>query len=372
MRFTTTELAEMESRIANAAGRALEIELSLFDEMVAKTTRAAASINRVAQALAILDVSQGLAKLAERWNYCRPKVDDSLAFEIADGRHPVVEQVLKQEKQDPFVANDCDIGGEPAGKLWLLTGPNMGGKSTFLRQNALITILAQMGSYVPASSAHIGVVDRLFSRVGASDDLARGRSTFMVEMVETAAILNQAGNRSFVILDEIGRGTATFDGLSIAWATIEHLHAANRCRTLFATHYHELTSLAEPLERLANVTMKVKEWEGDVVFLHEVTPGTADGSYGIQVAKLAGLPEAVISRARDVLDQLESTERANSARTLVDDLPLFSVEPAPKKNKPMGESELIKALEELSPDNMTPREALQALYDLRARILKNS
>ena len=220
MRFTTTELAEMESRIANAAGRALEIELTLFDEMVAKTTRAAASINRVADALAILDVSQGLAKLAERWNYCRPKVDDSLAFEIADGRHPVVEQVLKQEKQDPFVANDCDIGGEPAGKLWLLTGPNMGGKSTFLRQNALIAILAQMGSYVPASSAHIGVVDRLFSRVGASDDLARGRSTFMVEMVETAAILNQAGNRSFVILDEIGRGTATFDGLSIAWARL--------------------------------------------------------------------------------------------------------------------------------------------------------
>ncbi|MGI9350439.1 MAG: DNA mismatch repair protein MutS [Rhizobiaceae bacterium] len=372
MRFTTTELAEMESRIANAAGRALEIELSLFDEMVAKTTQEAEAINRVAEALAVLDVAQSLAKLADRWNYCRPKVDDSLAFEIADGRHPVIEQVLKYERQDPFVANDCDIGGEQSGKLWLLTGPNMGGKSTFLRQNALITILAQMGSYVPAASAHIGVVDRLFSRVGAADDLARGRSTFMVEMVETAAILNQAGSRSFVILDEIGRGTATFDGLSIAWATIEHLHEANKCRTLFATHYHELTSLAEPLERLSNVTMKVKEWEGDVVFLHEVAPGTADGSYGIQVAKLAGLPEAVVSRARNVLDQLESTERANSARTLVDDLPLFSVEPVPKKEASGGDSQLIKALKELSPDEMTPRDALQALYDLRAQIVNKS
>ena len=227
-------------------------------------------------------------------------VDDSLAFEIEGGRHPVVEQALRAEGQ-PFVANDCDArrrGRQRAGRIWLVTGPNMAGKSTFLRQNALIAILAQIGSFVPAKSARIGVVDRLFSRVGAADDLARGRSTFMVEMVETAAILNQAGPRSLVILDEIGRGTATFDGLSIAWAAIEHLHEVNRCRALFATHYHELTALAERLPRLRNVTVKVKEWKGDVVFLHEIAPGAADRSYGIQVAKLAGLPASVVDRAR--------------------------------------------------------------------------
>lgn len=365
MRFTTTELADLESRIANAAGQALGIELAHFDRMVEAVIEVAEALSQTAEVMAILDVSQALAKLAESWNYCRPKVDDSLAFEVRNGRHPVVEQVLASEKQNPFVANDCDIGGADKGDLWLLTGPNMGGKSTFLRQNALIAILAQMGSFVPAASAHIGIIDRLFSRVGAADDLARGRSTFMVEMVETSAILNQAGDRAFVILDEIGRGTATFDGLSIAWATIEHLHEVNGCRTLFATHYHELTSLSEALARLSNVTMKVKEWQGDVVFLHEVAPGTADGSYGIQVAKLAGLPEAVVTRARDVLDQLESTERANTAKTLVDDLPLFSVEPVQHKPQPQDESALIAALEELTPDEMTPREALQALYELR-------
>ncbi|MEM9330282.1 MAG: DNA mismatch repair protein MutS [Pseudomonadota bacterium] len=370
MRFTTTELADMESRIANAAGRALAIELGHFDTLVAVVVGAAEDINRLAEVMAIVDVSQGLAKLAERWNYCRPVVDESVSFEIKNGRHPVVEQVLRAEKQNPFIANDCNIGGDKLGMLWLLTGPNMGGKSTFLRQNALIIILAQMGSYVPAETARIGVVDCLFSRVGAADDLAKGRSTFMVEMVETAAILNQAGKRSFVILDEIGRGTATFDGLSIAWAAIEHLHAANQCRTLFATHYHELTSLAEPLDRLSNVTMKVKEWEGDVVFMHEVVPGTADRSYGIQVAKLAGLPEAVVVRARDVLDQLESTERANGAKTLIDDLPLFSVDVKPVETKKAEDHGVVQALEDLSPDDMTPREALQALYDLRAKILK--
>ncbi|MEM8650360.1 MAG: DNA mismatch repair protein MutS, partial [Pseudomonadota bacterium] len=262
-----------------------------------------------------------------------------------------------------------DISGNPSGQLWLLTGPNMGGKSTFLRQNALIIILAQMGSYVPADSAHIGIVDRLFSRVGAADDLARGRSTFMVEMVETASILNQAGPKSFVILDEIGRGTATFDGLSIAWAVIEHLHESNRCRTLFATHYHELTSLSEPLTRLSNVTMKVKEWEGDVVFLHEVVPGTGNRSYGIQVAKLAGLPEAVVMRARDVLDQLENNERANSAKTLIDDLPLFSVSAQQQPTPVVQDDEISQKLETISPDDMTPREAQQALYDLKSLLI---
>ncbi len=369
MRFTTTELAEIETRIANAAGRALEIELGLFGELVQAVVKHAEVISGAAHAAAILDVSQGLAQLAVRHAYCRPKVDDSLAFCIKGGRHPVVEQVLRDAARDPFVANDCNIGaGEEsdAGRLWLLTGPNMGGKSTFLRQNALIAILAQMGAYVPATEAHIGVVDRLFSRVGAADDLARGRSTFMVEMVETAAILNQAGKHSFVILDEIGRGTATFDGLSIAWAAIEHLHEINKCRTLFATHYHELTSLAEPLDRLSNVTMKVKEWDADVVFLHEVILGTADRSYGIQVARLAGLPEAVVNRARDVLEQLESTERANSAKALIDDLPLFSAGAAQTRPRPSADEVLVEALAALALDEMSPREAQQALYDLKA------
>jgi DNA mismatch repair protein MutS len=246
----------------------------------------------------------------------------------------------------------------------------MGGKSTFLRQNALIAVLAQMGSFVPATKARIGIVDRLFSRVGAADDLARGRSTFMVEMIETAAILNQAGERAFVILDEIGRGTATFDGLSIAWAAIEHLHEVNRCRTLFATHYHELTALAEVLSRLSTVTMKVREWQGEVVFLHEVVAGAADRSYGIQVARLAGLPQAVVERARDVLDQLESAERARPASALLDDLPLFSVHVPEKPAARESESELVRVLKAMAPDEMTPREALEKLYELRAMVQK--
>jgi len=368
MRFTTTQLIEIETKIANAAGRALEIELDLFAKLVAAVMESASHISKAARAIAVLDVAQALAYLTRQYDYCRPKVDESLAFHVIGGRHPVVEQVLKRDAHNPFVANDCDIGGDDAGKLWLLTGPNMGGKSTFLRQNALIIILAQMGSYVPAQQAHIGIVDRLFSRVGAADDLARGRSTFMVEMVETAAILNQAEARSFVILDEIGRGTATFDGLSIAWAAIEHLHEVNLCRTLFATHYHELTSLAEPLQRLSNVTMKVKEWNGDVVFLHEVVAGTADRSYGIQVAKLAGLPPAVVDRARDVLEQLENTERTNSAQTLIDDLPLFSVA-STQTQSATGDNKLVESIENLSPDDMSPREAQQALYDLRALLM---
>jgi DNA mismatch repair protein MutS len=245
----------------------------------------------------------------------------------------------------------------------------MGGKSTFLRQNALIAILAQMGSYVPAESAHIGVVDRLFSRVGASDDLAHGRSTFMVEMVETAAILNQATDRSLVILDEIGRGTATFDGLSIAWAAVEHLHEANRCRGLFATHFHELTVLSEKLGRLSNATMRVKEWDGDVIFLHEVGPGAADRSYGIQVARLAGLPPSVVSRAKDVLAKLEDADRKNPASQLIDDLPLFQVavrrEESQRGSAPSKVETLVK---DLNPDDMTPREALDALYALKKEL----
>ena len=371
MRFTTTELADLESRIANAADRALTIEFEVYDGLTADVVEAAEAITGAAGALAVLDVSAALARLADEQGYCRPQVDTSRAFHVAAGRHPVVEQALRRQAEGPFVANDCDLSPKEdaqEGAIWLLTGPNMGGKSTFLRQNALIAIMAQMGSFVPAGSAHIGVVDRLFSRVGASDDLARGRSTFMVEMVETAAILNQASDRSLVILDEIGRGTATFDGLSIAWAAVEHLHEVNRCRGLFATHFHELTVLSEKLGRLSNATMRVKEWEGEVIFLHEVGPGAADRSYGIQVARLAGLPEAVVARARDVLGQLEEGERQSPAHKLIDDLPLFSADVRHEPPAQAGPSEVEAALGDIDPDDMTPREALETLYMLRGKM----
>ncbi|HET7411557.1 MAG TPA: DNA mismatch repair protein MutS, partial [Pararhizobium sp.] len=373
MRFTTTELAELETKIANAADRALAIELEIFDALIAAVVAEAEPIKRAARALAVLDVSAGLAVLADEQRYCRPLVDTSMTFRIISGRHPVVEQALRRQSEGPFVANDCDLspdGDDKGGAIWLLTGPNMGGKSTFLRQNALIAVMAQMGSFVPAGSAHIGVVDRLFSRVGASDDLARGRSTFMVEMVETAAILNQASERSLVILDEIGRGTATFDGLSIAWASVEHLHEVNHCRGLFATHFHELTALSEKLPRLANATMRVKEWEGEVIFLHEVGPGAADRSYGIQVARLAGLPESVVARARAVLAELEEGDRKSPAHRLADDLPLFSAEirrvPPPTAKGAPSDAETLLA--DLNPDEMTPREALEAIYALKRTI----
>ncbi|TPL91281.1 DNA mismatch repair protein MutS [Mesorhizobium sp. B2-3-12] len=373
MRFTTTELAELETKIANAADRALGIELAAFDALTAEAVGAAEAIRAGADALAVFDVSAALALLSESEAWCRPVVDSSLAFEISGGRHPVVEQALRRSGEGPFVANDCDLSPEGSAKngaIWLLTGPNMGGKSTFLRQNALIAILAQTGSFVPARSAHIGVVDRLFSRVGASDDLARGRSTFMVEMVETAAILNQAGERALVILDEIGRGTATFDGLSIAWAAVEYLHEKNRCRAIFATHFHEMTSLAGKLARLHNVTMRVKEWEGDVVFLHEVGKGAADRSYGVQVARLAGLPEAVVDRAKAVLHQLEEGEVSGKTNRLVDDLPLFSVAVKREAPKPVKSDAVGAALGDLNPDEMTPKEALEALYRLKGLATK--
>ena len=369
MRFTTTELAELESKIANAAGKALQLELGHFEAARYRVLDQTQRLQVIAWAVAEMDVAAALAELAQEQGYVRPTIDDSLAFDVVAGRHPVVEQALRKQGANPFVANDCSIGGNngaDSGKLWLLTGPNMGGKSTFLRQNALIVILAQMGSFVPAGSAQFGIVDRLFSRVGAADDLARGRSTFMVEMVETAAILNQAGSRSLVILDEIGRGTATFDGLSIAWATLEHLHEINRCRTLFASHYHELTALSKPLDRLSNVTMSVKEWDGNVVFLHEVVEGTADRSYGIQVARLAGLPDKVVQRARGVLDQLENQNRERPGSTLIDDLPLFSAIQPESKPADNAASKLQEKLDAISPDELTPREALEMLYALKA------
>lgn len=374
IRFTTTELSDMATRIANASGQAVALELEIFEKLGDRVRAVANDIARTAEALAGLDVSSALAVLAESERYARPKIDDSEAFEVIGGRHPVVEAALRSQNEGPFVANDCKLSfsdDDPqARRLWLVTGPNMAGKSTFLRQNALIAIMAQMGSYVPAASAHIGTVDRLFSRVGAADDLARGRSTFMVEMVETAAILNQATPRSFVILDEIGRGTATFDGLSIAWAAVEHLHESNKCRALFATHYHELTALSTKLDHLANVTMKVKEWKGDVVFLHEVVSGSADRSYGIQVARLAGLPSAVIDRAHQVLEQLEADRDKKGGTAIIDDLPLFSavMEKAQPLSRARGPGPAEELLGEINPDELTPREALDLVYRLKAKV----
>jgi DNA mismatch repair protein MutS len=370
VRFTTTELADLEAKIANAADRVLGLELAIFERLAERVVAAADAIKAAAQALAATDVAAALAMLAAERDYVRPQVDAGIDFAIEGGRHPVVEQALAD---GPFVANDCDLSappGESAGRIYVVTGPNMGGKSTYLRQNALIAVLAQMGSFVPARRAHIGVVDRLFSRVGAADDLARGRSTFMVEMVETAAILNQAGPRSLVILDEIGRGTSTFDGLSIAWAAIEHLHETNRCRALFATHFHELTALAAKLPRLLNATVRVREWHGDVVFLHEVVPGAADRSYGIQVAKLAGLPPAVIERAKLVLAELEAVDRTAPTRKLINDLPLFAATAraaAPTPARDAAADAVIAALAALDLDEMSPRQALDALYGLKLK-----
>ena len=366
VRFTTVELSELETKILNAGNHALEIEKRVFEELRLAILAQAGEIALVSEAIAEIDLAVSLAHLARQEDWVRPKVDDSRAFEVEGGRHPVVERALRAQGGEAFIANDCDLSRDDGANIWLLTGPNMAGKSTFLRQNALIALMAQIGSFVPARSAHIGIVSQLFSRVGASDDLARGRSTFMVEMVETAAILNQADDRALVILDEIGRGTATYDGLSIAWATLEHLHDVNKSRALFATHYHEMTALAGKLQGVENATVTVKEWEGEVIFLHEVRKGAADRSYGVQVAQLAGLPESVIARARVVLDALEKGEREGGAtqKTLIDDLPLFSATPAPPPVVQKA-SAVEERLTEVLPDELTPREALDLLYELK-------
>ncbi len=363
VRFNTPELAELAGRIGEADVRAFARELDLFELLKNEVLQVWDVLMAAARGLAALDVATALAELAEAGRFTRPVVDDSVEFSVKGGRHPVVERFLKEASSEPFVANDCNLA--PDQRLWLITGPNMAGKSTFLRQNALIAIMAQMGSFVPAEHARIGVIDRLFSRVGASDDLARGRSTFMVEMIETAAILNQATAKSLVILDEIGRGTATYDGLSIAWATVEHLHEVNACRGLFATHYHELKVLAERLDGLALHAMRVREWKGEVVFLHEVGPGSADRSYGIQVARLAGLPAKVIARAEQVLGQLEETGQGLTLAQMADDLPLFStLTPGPARAA--GPSPAEALLDEVNPDELTPKAALEVLYRLKA------
>ena len=370
MRFSTVELSDLDSRIASAADRALGLELEIFATLSARVISAAEPIKMAAEALAVIDVSAALAELADDLGYVRPELSEGLDFHVEGARHPVVESALKRNGE-PFVANDVDLsppGTASDGRILVITGPNMAGKSTYLRQNALIAVMAQAGAFVPARRARIGLVDRLFSRVGAADDLARGRSTFMVEMIETAAILNQATRRSLVILDEIGRGTATFDGLSIAWATIEHLHEGNRCRALFATHFHELTALVRRLARLANATMRVADHKGEVIFLHEVVPGTADRSYGIQVARLAGLPRAVIDRAATILAELEASDRQAPVERMIDDLPLFAVRAAPTSAASVdsGPDPLREALSDIHPDEMTPKQALEALYRLKA------
>ena len=357
VRFTTLELSELESRIVNAGARALEIERRHFERLAAHVGAHAETVAGAADALARIDVACATAEVAEREGWTRPVLTEGREFEVRAARHPVVERALKAGGEG-FVPNDCDLSQT---RIRLVTGPNMAGKSTFLRQNALLAVLAQAGLYVPAESATIGMVSALFSRVGASDDLARGRSTFMVEMVETAAILNGADDRALVVLDEIGRGTATWDGLSIAWAVLEHLHEVNGCRCLFATHYHELAGLAETLEGASCATMAVREAGGEVHFLHEVRDGAEGRSYGVQVAKLAGLPEAATARATEILARLEQGGKDEA----LSDLPLFTAAPPPPKTTP---SPVIDRLREATPDALSPREALDLIYELRGML----
>jgi DNA mismatch repair protein MutS len=359
VRFNSPELHEEASRVIEAGAHALAAEAAHFEDLAALAVAAASRITATADTIARIDVAAGLAQRAAEGGWALPHLTEEACLEIEGGRHPVVEAALQQDG-DRFVANDLSMGRN--NRLWLITGPNMGGKSTFLRQAALIAVLAQSGSFVPATCAKIGVVDRLFSRVGASDNLARGRSTFMVEMVETAAILAQATPQSLVILDEIGRGTSTYDGLAIAWAVVEAMHDQVKCRTLFATHYHELTRLAGRLDSLSLHHVRAREWRGDLVLLHEVADGAADRSYGIAVAKLAGLPPAVVTRARSVLAKLEAGRDATGGIAAgLDDLPLFAASPEPEH----GPDPLVAALDEIEPDSLTPREALEHLYRLK-------
>jgi len=370
VRFTTTELADLDSKISGAADKVLALEQDVFAKFTARAGELSEPIREAARALANLDVQAAWALWAEDAGAVRPDMREDCVFHIEGGRHPVVQDALVKSGEAGFTPNDCHLDADikDAARLTLITGPNMAGKSTYLRQNALMFILAQAGGYVPAQSASIGVADRLFSRVGASDDLSKGRSTFMTEMIETAAILNQSTQRSFVILDEIGRGTSTFDGLSIAWATAEHLHAVNKCRALFATHYHELTDLIEALDGAQNASLRAKEWNGDLVFLHDVKPGAADKSYGIQVAKLAGLPPAAVNRAHEVLGKLEC--EAKSTQPSIQALPLFSAQANTASASP-APSEVEMALQQLDVDSLSPRDALDLLYDLRAKLERN-
>ena len=368
LRYTTPELNVTALAIESAADKALKLELQLFEELVQAVIAASGALVNAAKSLAQVDVVTALATLAEQGGFERPRMTSGTDFEIQAGRHPVVEEALRRAHLE-FIANDCALGHESgSGALWLITGPNMGGKSTFLRQQAVLTILAQMGSFVPAKSAVIGLVDKLFCRVGAADDLARGQSTFMVEMVETASILHQATGKSLVVLDEIGRGTATYDGVSIAWAVAEHLHNATKCRALFATHYHELTALAETLPRLRNYHAAAKEYAGKLVFLHTIKEGYADKSYGIHVAALAGIPKTVLARAKGLLTTLESG-RSLTEKVGMPELPLFANHQAKENNDIIENTdsykELAERIEIVDVDNMTPRQAFNILVELK-------
>jgi DNA mismatch repair protein MutS len=365
VRFNSLGLHEEATRIAEAGGHALAAEDAHFEDLCSAVSARREAIAAAAQALARIDVAAALAERAAEGDWCRPEIVEEPCLEIIGGRHPVVEAALAQDRTAAgkrFVANDCALG--PDDRLWLIGGPNMGGKSTFLRQNALILLLAQAGSFVPAQRARIGIADRLFSRVGASDNLARGRSTFMVEMVETAAILSQATARSFVILDEVGRGTSTYDGMALAWAVVEAVHEQLRCRCLFATHYHELARLAETCDALSLHHVRAKEWKGELVLLHELAKGAADRSYGLAVARLAGLPPPVLTRARTILDRLEKSRLETGGLAAgLGDLPLFAAAAQENAKKP---DPLAEALAQIEPDRLSPREALDALYRLKA------
>lgn len=360
VRFNSLTLHEEASRIAEAGGRALAAEESHFEELVERVSVRREAIAATAAALARLDVGAGQAERASDGEWCRPNMSNDPELAIESGRHPVVEAALAANGER-FVANDCSLS--ETDRLWLVGGPNMGGKSTFLRQNALIVLMAQAGGFVPARSATIGLVDQMFSRVGASDNLARGRSTFMVEMVETAAILSQATERSFVILDEVGRGTSTYDGLALAWAVAEAIHETNQSRCLFATHYHEMARLAETCDALSLHHVRAKEWKGDLVLLHELAEGAADRSYGLAVAKLAGVPAPVVKRARSVLDKLEKgrAETGGLAAGL-GELPLFA---AALQMQDDGRDTLRETLESVDVDALSPREALDLVYRLK-------
>jgi len=355
-RYVTPELVELQEKILSASAKALEREQQLFQELVQKVLVDADTLSLISKALAWLDVAASHADIAKHLKLVRPHITDSKAFQIVEGRHPIVEEALIFEHQT-FVPNNCDLSSGQS--VWLMTGPNMAGKSTFLRQNALMILMSHIGCFVPATKANIGVVDRLFSRIGASDDLASGKSTFMVEMIETAAILNQATESSFVILDEIGRGTATYDGMSIAHATLEHLHNANQCRTLFATHYHELTHLEKVLSNTACYTMLVQEWNNSIIFKHQVVQGSADRSYGIHVAELAGFPRTALDRAETILEQLE-TEAAS-----FEGKPMLAVQKPIKRT-----SELEKFVKGLNPDQLSPKDALDMVYKMK-QLLNN-
>jgi len=368
-RYTTVELNEFEQKLSTAAEKALALELRLFEDLVDDIMRFADSLMKTSRAVAEVDVTSALAHLAVKYDFVKPQINDSLEFNIVQGRHPVVEQTLAKNSGDSFVANNCVM--DDKSRLWLVTGPNMAGKSTFLRQNALLIIMAQMGSFVPAMKAEIGVVDRLFSRVGASDDLAKGHSTFMIEMVETAAILNQATERSFVILDEVGRGTSTYDGVAIAWACVEHLHNRTQCRGLFATHYFELTELERNLSALACYTMRIREWKGKVIFMHEVIQGKADRSYGVYVASLAGVPKSVIRRSEEILETFQKARQEQQGNVV--GLPLFEALPKASLPNQNDETEQLPSyieekLSELDLDSLTPRQALDKLYELKASL----